>query len=77
MNFVSNRRPLALWLNIFVAYNEQDGMKVAPGKAKITIAAKDGGAKVVLPVQVVKKIVSYENFSPGRFRKGKNTNQKR
>lgn len=50
---------------------------VAPGKAKITIAAKDGGAKVVLPVQVVKKIVSYENFSPGRFRKGKNTNQKR
>lgn len=29
-------------------------MKVAPGKAKITIAAKDGGAKVVLPVQVVK-----------------------
>lgn len=27
---------------------------VAPGKAKITIAAKDGGAKAVLPVQVVK-----------------------
>ena len=31
---------------------------VAPGKAKITIAAKDGGAKVVLHVQVVKKIVT-------------------
>lgn len=28
---------------------------VAPGKAKIIIAAKDGGAKAVLPVQVVKK----------------------
>lgn len=28
---------------------------VKPGKAKITISAKDGGAKVVLPVQVVKK----------------------
>lgn len=28
---------------------------VVPGKAKITIAAKDGGAKAVLPVQVVKK----------------------
>lgn len=28
---------------------------VKPGKAKITISAKDGGAKTVLPVQVVKK----------------------